>query len=481
MILAVYGCAVAQGGLTRRRFVAGTAGGAAVLAFGGGLALGRRGGSAERVVVVGAGFAGLSAAYELGKAGYEVVVLEARDRISGRVHTVRDPFAGGQHGEAGGEGVDGAHRVIQRYARELGIGLEDTRDGPGGRALAYVRGRRRRYAALTDWPEVRPFYNGLEEVAGRLDFDDPAADGARFDEVSAADLIDRAGVRGDARLLLEVWIRDDYGVEASELSLLGMALGELPYYGQPGGIEIYRIRGGNDGLAAELARRSGAEIHLSTPVTAIEREANGVTVTAGDESFDGAWCVLAAPLPALRGIEFVPALPEALAGAIAEMQYARVAKTLIQYRSRFWRRLGLSGELLTDLPLGSAWEATDGQRGRRGVLISYAAGKVHDRLIASSAGDAPAAVTRGFDRVYPGSAELALEGESFDWAGDPYSGGCWMQAAPGQIVPYWQAIREPVGRIVLAGEHTSTMPGYMEGALRSGIAAAQRIESAGNL
>ena len=316
------------------------------------------------------------------------------------------------------------------------------------------------------------------DYEGRIEFEDPAANGARFDELSAADLIDRARVRGDARLLLETWIRDDYGVEASELSLLGMALGELPYYGQPGGVEIYRVRGGNSALAAALASRSGAEIHLSTPVTRIEREADGVRVDAGSESFEGAWCMLAAPLPALRGIEFKPALPEALAGAVEEMQYARVTKTMVQYRRRFWRRRGLTGDTLTDLPLGTTWEATDGQRGRRGVLISYAAGRRRDQLVAASGGDQPAAVTRGLDRVYPGSGELALTGAAVDWAGEPYSGGCWMQAAPGQVVPFWRAIREPVGRVVLAGEHTSTMPGYMEGAFRSGIAAAGTITDA---
>jgi monoamine oxidase len=126
--------------------------------------------------------------------------------------------------------------------------------------------------------------------------------------------------------------------------------------------------------------------------------------------------------------------------------------------------------------MGSAWEATDRQRGRRGVLLAYAAGRTHDRL-AGAEGDAPAAVEADLDRAFPGSAELALGSASFDWASDPYAGGCWMQAAPGQVVPFWNAVREPVGRIVLAGEHNSTMPGYMEGALRSGIAAAETIEA----
>ena len=455
----------------------------AAIAFGGGLALGRRreSGDERRVLVVGAGFAGLAAAYELGRAGFDVVVLEARDRIGGRVHTVREPFAGGQHAEAGGEYVDGAHRALRAYVRSFGMALEDVRGGGDGlRAAAFVRGRRQRWAELTNWPAVRPFYTRLDELARPLDPEDPAARGAELDRYAASDLIDRAGVRGAARLVLETWIRDDYGVEPEELSLLGMAAAERFYAAGSGPIEAWRIRGGNDGLADELARRSGAELRLSAPVAAIERGPDRVRVTTRDGGgLEGGWCVLAAPLPALRAIEFEPALPAALAGAVAEVQYARIAKTMVQYRSRFWRRRGWSGDLFTDRPLGTTWEATDRQLGRRGILLAYAAGRTHDRLLEVAAGREPEYVARGLDRVFPRSGRLAGAGASFDWAGDPLAGGCWMQAAPGQVVPYWRAVREPVGRIVLAGEHASTMPGYMEGALRSGIAAAAAIEAAG--
>lgn len=478
---AAYSGAVREGALTRRRFVIGAAGASAAIAVGGGLALGRRGslGSERRVVVVGAGLGGLAAAYELGSRGYSVTVLEARDRIGGRVHTVREPFAGGQHAEAGGEYVDGPHRVLRAYARGFGLALEDVRGGGDGlRAAAYVRGRLRPWAELTDWPAIRPFYSRLEQLGRRIDPQDPAARGAELDGYPVSELIDRAGIRGPARLVLETLIRDDYGVEPAELSLLGMVAAENAYGGASGPIEAWRIRGGNDRLGAELARRSGAEIRLSEPVAAIDRSAESVGVaTAGGEVVEAAWCVLAAPLPALRAIEFEPALPEALAGAVEEMQYARIVKTMIQYRPRFWRRAGWSGDLFTDRPLGNTWEATDRQRGRRGILVAYAAGRTHDRLLDAAAGREPEYTARELDRAFPGSGMLALDGDSFDWAGDPFAGGCWMQAAPGQVVPYWRALREPVGRIVLAGEHTSTMPGYMEGAVRSGIAAAEAIQA----
>lgn len=468
-----------EGTLTRRRFVAGAAGGALAIAAGGTALARRGGGGSQRVLVVGAGFAGLSAAYQLGRAGYAVTVLEARDRIGGRVHTVREPFEAGQHAEAGGEYVDLPHQVLRGYVRELGLELEDVRAGWGGlSAAAFIRGRRRRRATLTSWSRVRPFYSRLYELARPLDPEDPAARGAELDQHSVAALIDEAGIRGRARWLLEQWIRDDYGAEPAELSLLGMAVAERVYFTTPDrAIEVFRIRGGNDRLAAELAARSGAELRLSTPVTAIERGAGAVRVHAGAQSFDGEWCVLAAPLPALRAVAFGPALPAALAGAIAELRYARIAKTLVQYETRFWRRRGWSGDTYTDLPLGTTWEATDQQAGRPGVLLAYAAGAVHDRFVSVAAAERVASAVDQIDRVYPGSRREALGGRSVDWAGEPYSGGCWAQAGPGQVVPFWRAIREPVGRIVLAGEHTARFAGYMEGALASGVTAAQTIRA----
>lgn len=470
-----------DGAISRRRLVVGAGGAAAALALGGGLTLARRGGANGQgsVIVVGAGFAGLSAAYELSRSGYSVIVLEARDRIGGRVHTVRAPFAGGQHAEAGGEYVDIPHRVLRGYVREFGLGLEDVRKGGGNlRTAAYIDGRMRRWASLADWPSLRPYYRRLYELARPLDPDDPAAAGAELDEFSAADLIRRAGVRGSARLVLETQIRDDYGAEASELSLLGVAAAERVYFNTPDrAVEVFRIRGGNARLAEELARRSTAEIRRSSPVVRVERGDSGVSVSTAGETLSADWCVLAAPLPALRAISFRPALPAALSGAIAEMSYARVAKTLVQYRTRFWRRLGLSGDTFTDLPLGTTWEATNRQPGRRGVLIAYAAGRAHDALAARAGGDAARTVVRYLNQVYPGSRRAAIAVDSIDWTADPYAGGCWMAAGPGQVVPYWRAVREPVGRIVLAGEHASTMPGYMEGALRSGVAAARTIEA----
>ncbi len=434
-----------------------------------------------RVVVLGGGLAGLTAAYELERAGFSAQLIEARDRLGGRVHTVRD-FASEQHGESGAEAIDTKQLEIQRLCRRFGLPLENAYSGYGRRrATVYRHGRNRtgsEFATPAVKREMDRFWAAIDRLARPLRGSDPTANGgARQDRYSVADLLDRMYVGGRARWLLESRIASDYGFPVERLSLLYVTLSERLAADQPaGGVERYRIKNGNSTLVDELTKRLVTPPMLSAPATAVRWGDSGIEVdTDGGETVAGERLVIAAPTFALRSVDFSPALPGREASFIAEIDLCAVAKTLIQYDERVWRRQGRTGGSTTDLPIGQTWETTDQQGGAPGILIAYTSGHRGERTAAIDATARNDQARDDIDRVFPGSGKLAGDSYSVAWKSEPYSGGCWAAYSPGQISEHWLGLHRPTGPIHWAGEHTEPINGYMNSAVASGMRAAREI------
>ena len=436
-------------------------------------------------MVVGAGLGGLTAAAELERAGWEVEVLEARDRLGGRVHTLR--FDSAQHAEAGGEFIDTRHTEMIAAVRRYGLELEDVRRGWAGLdELVYHNGRRQTLDRFrgggADARQLGRFSSELYSLLDRVSVSDPGAGrGPEFDRVSMAEFLDRLGISGHARFLIEMQYVGDYGVELRRLSLLCALFAEKVAWDQPSsGVEAFRVRGGNSRLVEAIAGRLAHRVRTGSAVVEVERGDSGVTArTADGEAVEADQCVLAAPLPAMRRIDIRPALAAPLAAAVAELGYATSAKTVLDCRRRFWRERGLSGDVYSDLPLGATWEATDQQPGRRGLLITYTAGTLGRAAARASPRERFRTAGRGVGRVFPGSQPLVDDAASVAWAGERYSGGCWVNYRPGEVTRHWAALHDDPsdGRVHLAGEHTERLTGYMESAVRSGIAAAARVRA----
>ncbi len=398
----------------------------------------------RQVVVVGAGLAGLVCARRLEQLGFRVTVLEARDRVGGRVLTVRGTFGDGRYAEAGAEFVAVHHEQTLGLLRRLGIGFAFAdRFSPD----VYRRGRRysfKRFISGETGDDIGRFRVRVASMRPS-----PALD-AR----SAAWLIRDLGLSDRARFLIGHELREAYGVEPEYLSLL--------FYVQQSRVSrdaatVFRIRGGADRLPLALAR--GLDVQLEESASHVERRSSGVSVDGIDADF----CVVTVPIPVLASMEFEPTLPPVVEAAIERLAYGHGVKALLEYERQPTRGV------VADLTFQTAWDVS------RSLVTAYSTGRNGLLLGSVSRRTRPLLIADELDDVYPGSRAGYERGESVAWHLDGWSQGTAVAYAPGQVNRFQAAVRRSLGRVHFAGEHTDAYAGTMEGAVRSGRRAAEAI------
>jgi len=434
------------------------------------------------VLVAGAGLAGLAAARDLVALGASVTVIDARERIGGRVWTVRDGFTGGQHAEAGGDLIDEAQHEIRNLCAELGLKLTRILR----RGFAYVGTDRSRKARVV----VRDASRGWERIGARLRklgrpyqlaeqrWDSPIAeDLARrsvsqwLDEVGADDEL-RTTVRG---------LRGFFLADPEELSLLALVdqfAGEgpsLPW-------KTYRVDGGNDRLAAALAAPLGERLRLNTELVAVSHRGNVVRATVkrgrAAASISSEYLVLALPATTLRRVPITPALPAQQHDAIARLKYGRATKTLLQFSQRFWRGPHGPQAFGSSLPFGAIWDGNEQQRGRTGILSSLAGGGASDAAQTILSREGPQGFVNALNWLGSERATL-IASRQIVWENDPLARGGYAFFDPAFDPQLRAWLARPCGRLFFAGEHTSLKwQGYMNGAIESGRRAAAEVAAA---
>ncbi len=469
--------------LSRRAFLQALAWGAMVTRRS--LALAPR--SRGRGIVVGAGLAGLVAAYELERQGWQVTVLEARDRVGGRVVTRRSPFLAGQRAEGGGEYIDSlrVHPQMHHYIRAMGLRLEPVHRPPE-QGLYYLQGQRlplsdraleERFGTQVVADDHR-LWQALGELAQEItDLEHPerSPHAAQWDQVVLSRWLDELGQSPVGRGLSDQYLRGEYD-DPEWLSLFFLVQQAALYRQVPDHrIEMYRIAGGNDQLPQRLAAALQGPVLYDCPVTAIRQTPQGVTVTHSQGQLTADWVVVATPLPPLRTVQFEPPLSPVVQQGIAELNYGSHVKVMSQFRDRPWRSQGITGPTITDLPLGFISEATAHQPGTPGILTAYVAGQYGRQLLAQTPTQRVATVLEQLETLYPGIGASFHTAITEPWAEDPWVRGSYSAYGPGQLTRFWPALRQPQGRLFFAGEHTDTYIGYMEGAVRSGQRVAQQI------
>jgi monoamine oxidase len=441
-----------------------------------------------RVVVVGAGLAGLTCAYRLHQQGVDAAVYEARpDRVGGRCWTARE-FAEGQIGEHGGEFIDSDHTRMHALVRELGLRLEDR--------VAYAKRQKGDYArlyldgALRHWDDVYADYGTLKRHlrtdAGRTGYSGAyASDAAQaFDRTTARAWLDGNVPGGGGSLLGEAmreYLSEEFGLDAGRLSATNIFyLLEGNGSDIDGSDERYHVHGGNDQVTQRLAERlpDGA-LRLDAPLEAMWRRDDGsyglrFKGVRGDVAADR--IVLAAPFTALRDVDLERAgLSPLKRECIDRLGMGTNSKVLMQFRHRPFHHHHWNGELTTDRPFLDTWDSSLTQPGRDGLLTVYSGGAIGAGYRTGRAhGPAPEPVVRhtlaALDRVVPGLSR-DFNGRAWldDWTRDPWVHGSYAAFLPGQTTRYSGVIARAEGGVHFAGEHTSVpYQGFLEGAVRSG-------------
>lgn len=400
-----------------------------------------------RVVVAGAGFAGLLAAYRVARAGHEVVVLEARERVGGRVWS--QALAPGDPRtvvERGGEFVLDGYDLMRAVLREVGLTLADT-------TMSYYE-RVPRGGGQTTQHDMAACAEVLARAAAT------AAPGTSLAEVAA-------GWQGPPAALAAFVSRAELtnGVAAGSLAAAAIADLTAGFGPRP----CWRVAGGNGLLAQRLAGRLGESVWLRSPVRAVEHDRDGVRVLTSDAEVTGDAVIVAVPLPVLRTLPLSPPLPDSYQSA--------------------WRRAGLAHNAKLHVPLtGPAaasavhsvperfwtWTATDGSGQVQPVVHAF--GGTEEGLAALAVASGPATWAARVAALRP---ELPVDtGRALltTWNDDPWAGASYTAHTTTVADGDDDLIAAPAGRVHFAGEHTAgAWAGLMEGALRSGERAAAEV------
>ena len=458
-------------------------------------ALPPRDGPRRRVVIVGAGMAGLVAGLELARAGHDVEILEARPRVGGRVHTLREPFTDGLYAEVGAMRIPRTHDLTMAYCERFGLRLSPFTMG-NPRGYVVLQGRRWRLGDVQTDPACLPF--GLT-----------GAECGRTVETlwgeAIAPLVTRVEREGDAAwaAIIQEWDHcstreylegcrwsegaiEAFGLLQFQEALMNSSFLELlreevtRCY-----VDLVEIEGGMDRLPRAFLPALAPRIRFGARMIALDQDETSATVhyqTAGGRfAATGDDVIVTVPFPVLRHVETLKPFSPAKQRAIRQLHYDASAKILFQCRRRFWEEDDgiLGGGSVTDLPVRAIYYPDHGRETGRGVLLaSYTWSEDAQRWGSLSPADRLTQALENVAQVHPQVTREFEVGASYMWHHDEFAGGAFALFDPGQQTRLYEAIVKPEGRIHFAGEHASLAHAWIQGAIESGLRAAAAIHGA---
>jgi monoamine oxidase len=445
------------------------------------------------VVVVGAGFAGLTAARQLAKAGKEVCVLEARDRVGGR--TLNHRVQKGVIAELGGEYVGPTQDRVLALAKAVGVKTFKTYNE--GDNVLILSGRTSRYAAtpgLSDDPGFQEFLIkglDLDPMSEAVPVDAPwkAPRAAEWDGITLEQWGEQTFTTPGAKELLRIATEPLWGVEPREVSLL-YALAYIASAGNekekgsilrllttPGGAQESRLVGGSQRIPQLVAKQLGSQVVLNAPVRRIEQGNGRVLVTSDRLVVEAQEVIVAVPPVLARLIDFAPALPRAHRNLLKALVPGHLIKWEAVYDKPFWRDQGLSGQAVSEVgPANTTFDNTP-PGGSPGIMFGFVGGDEARRFAKRSRAARRDAVLANFVSYFGDEARNPKASFEMNWTQEAWTRGCPVgHTGLNQLRRYGPALRKRFGRVHWAGTETATYwNGYMDGAVRSGEVAAREV------
>jgi len=361
----------------------------------------------KSIIIVGAGLSGLVAGFELKQAGHDVIILEARDRVGGRVLTVRDPFSDGLYAEAGAARIPHDHDLTLGYADYFGLKVDSF------------------------YPQDGYYVNYFENIQSLIQTDE--------------------------------------------------FLEGRPWEGSVKHKEYSKILGGTDQLPKAFFDSLVEDVHFSNDVLFIDQTQDDIVVkVSGGTEYTCDYIICTVPLPVLNMIEFSPPLSnDKIDASNGGYYYAPSTRVFIQFKNRFWENDGLNGWGYTDWP-EEIWQPSWNRDGTKGILLSYLRYEQATNLDLLPENDRIENVINRWENVFPGAQSNIDTGISFSWMQENWSRGAWASPSEEENELYSAHIGKTEGRVYFAGEHTTEYHGWMQGAIQSGIRAAEGIHYGGN-
>lgn len=449
--------------------------------------------SGTSILVVGAGIAGLTAAYRLRQAGVRVDIIEARNRVGGRMRSLAKAAGTEITAELGGEFIDSDHTCLRSLATELGLKIIDLLTAEQGlvKDTYFFEGRKvsieeiiRDFAPVAQQIDI-----DLEAIANFESyavFDRPTD---QLDRLSIAEYLNRIPATPMIRELIKVAYTIEYGRDAEEQSCLNLLFlistepGDFSIFGTSD--ERFYIDGGNDQVPQRLAQMLADSIQTGTVLESIKSLSDRryrVSLRSGEKTFERNYerVLLTVPFSVLRKIQLDVDLPVIKRLAIKTLGYGTNAKLITGYQEKVWRtRYGSTANVYTDLGFQNTWECSQSRYtlgaglianytgGRQGLVLGTTTSEIHAQKLGSQ-----------LEQVFPGIKSVRLQNKvnQIHWPREQYTRGSYACYLVGQWTQMYGVEGERVGNLFFAGEHTSLeYQGYMEGGCETGQAVAIAI------